>query len=196
MTATKVARRREFGARVLDWWTQYCHPLDGDPAVRARLRRCRSATDALGVPAAIDLARRTGAVAAGREAVALDLARVLAHVTANTGEPPMRAAGWKRFPGDRKESDAGDERPRLSEVRFRRLVRAERGDELTDAVIRLMAMLDGGVSVPRLAEDFWWWNDQIRQRWAFDYYAAGVAAPNDVDDPDSPDPATPAETTA
>lgn len=176
MTDLATAAPRSIGGRALAWWTTYCHLEHGDAGVRARLRRCRSAIDALAEPAAIDLARRLGAVGAGREGqetVALDLARLLAHVGAHGPERPMRAAGWRTFAGDRRESDVGDDRPALSEVRFRRLLRAERGNELTTAFIRLVALVPDSVRVDALAADFWYWNDETRHRWAFDYYAAG-----------------------
>lgn len=172
------------GARALRWWERHCHSGDADPGARARLRRCRATVDALSVPPAVALAR--GLV--GRDAVpdvddwrwgaGLDLARVLAHVTEHdAARPPMRAAGWKAFPEGRAGSEAGDERPILSEARFRRLLGTARGEELVDAFTRLVALLGGSVNVAALAEDFWYWSDCTKRRWAFDYYAAGIAVP-------------------
>lgn len=178
------------GVRALSWWKRHCDPVDGDPGTRARLRRCRSAVEALGVPAAVSLARQLGM---GRDAArdddwhvlaGLNLARVLAHVTEHDAhQRPMRAAGWKSFPGDRKESEAGEDRPRLSEARFRRLLDTPRGEEQVAAFIRLVAMLGGTVNVAALAEDFWYWSDLTKRRWAFDYYAAASATPTDANLP-------------
>ncbi|HEX6536949.1 MAG TPA: type I-E CRISPR-associated protein Cse2/CasB [Gemmatimonadaceae bacterium] len=174
------------GRRALAWWTRHCHPRDGDPATRAKLRRCRSAVEALSVPAAVALARVLigqgvlPGVDDWRWSAGLDLARVLAHVAEHDpARSVMRSAGWRTFPGDRKESEAGDDRPRLSEARFRRLVETGRGEEQVDAFTRLIALLDGSVNVSMLAEDFWYWSDRTKRRWAFDYYAAGIAAPAD-----------------
>ncbi len=187
-SATANPGRKRRGVRALDWWKRYCHPVDGDPASRARLRRCRSATDAVGIPAAISLARSMGALSGTqtdddyRVTSALDLARVLSNVTQHVEtKRPMQAAGWKTFPGDRRESDAGEDRPVLSELRFRRLLTAAHGEEQVSAFIRLIALLGGAVNVTELAEDFFYWNDRTKRRWAFDYYAAGVAAPADFD---------------
>lgn len=184
--ASQAPARLGRGAAALAWWKRYCDPAgDGDPETRARLRRCRSAVDALSIRPAIRLAHRIGIprdVDDWRLTAGLDLARVLAHVTIHDPAlPPMRAAGWKTFPGDRRESEAGDDRPRLSEVRFRRLLEAAPGEELVVAFSRLVILLDRAVSVTALAEDFLSWGDRTKRRWAFDYYAAGVAAPDAIE---------------
>ena len=138
---------------------------------------------------AVSLARRLGALSertrSDSEAVriAIDLARVLAHVRTHDGARRlMQSAGWKQFPGDRPESDAGEIRPELSEVRFRRLLTTADGEPLVSAFIRLVRHLDGKVNVRELAHDFRYWSHpesglKIRQKWAFDYYAAGASAP-------------------
>jgi CRISPR system Cascade subunit CasB len=169
------------------WWTRYCHPRDGDPGVRARLRRCRTPIEALSVRPALTLARqlKIPRVVSGKNewrlVQALNLARALAHVTADDrSQTPMRAAGWKKFPGERKESDAGEDRPVLSELRFRRLIEVERGEEQVVGFVRLIHLLDGRADVAELANAFLYWNDSTRKRWTFEYYAAGDAAPHDL----------------
>jgi CRISPR type I-E-associated protein CasB/Cse2 len=108
---------------------------------------------------------------------------VLAHVKEHDAtQPPMRAAGWKRFAGNRKESEAGDDRPALAEARFRRLLQTGDGEEKVAAFVRLIALLGQRVKIDDLARDFLLWNhpevgDRIRERWAFFYYAAQDAAP-------------------
>ncbi len=173
----------------LDWWRQLRDPKHGDPGSLARLRRSRSPLDAMQVPDALVLARRLGAIPHGGTApdwkvhAALDLARVLAHVRDHDADQhPMRAAGWKHFVGARRESDAGDDRPVLSEARFRRLLLTGGGEEKVAAFTRLIALLGGTVKVDDLARDFVRWNhpelgDRVRERWAFLYYAASTAAP-------------------
>jgi CRISPR system Cascade subunit CasB len=178
------------GANALDWWRHYCDPASEkvDPAIRARLRRARSHLDVLRINPAVELARRLGAAPRmhaappSRVYAALDLARLLAHVKAHDEQHPMRAAGWKSFPGDKRESDAGAERPKLSEARFKRLLETGEGEEKLLAFARLVALLDGTVNVARLASDFMIWNhpeygERVRERWAFEYLAAGSAAP-------------------
>jgi len=99
----------------------------------------------------------------------------------------MQAAGWKEFPGDRRESDVDvSKRPKLSQVRFRRLLTTDGGEDLVRAFIRLVALLDGKVNVEALGRDFRDWGhpsrgEAVRQRWAFDYYAASTANPAAID---------------
>lgn len=175
------------GTHALEWWSKLAHSTTGDPGTLARLRRARSPAEALGVRAAVSLARRLGGGRADspdwRVRASVDLARVLARVkTHDVGRHPMRAAGWKRFAGERRESDAGDDRPILSEARFKRLLQTGEGEEKVVGFTRLIALLDGAVKVDDLAADFLSWNhpewgDRVRERWAFLYYAAGDAAP-------------------
>ena len=194
--ASSPGPRSGRGVRALEWWSRLADPENGDPGTLARLRRARTSLEALEVSAAADLARRLGA--AGGDAPswctrgALDLARVLAHVRVHEpSKRPMRAAGWTRFAGDRRETDTGEDRPQLSEARFRRLLEVGDGEEKVAAVKRLLALLGGTVKVDALADDFMMWNnpeigDRIRERWAFEYFAAGVAAPaaptSDIED--------------
>lgn len=196
---TGFGRTPSRGARALAWWSTHCDPQRADPVTRAKLRRARSRLDALQVAAAADLARRLGAAPRERYAAdwlvhgGLDLARVLAHVEVHdASRHPMEAAGWRRFPGTRRESDGGDDRPLLSEARFRRLLQTGDGEEKVSAFIRLVALLGGKVNVERLASDFLFWNhpdhgDRVRERWAFHYLAAGSAAPS-IPSPDDEDP--------
>ena len=176
------------GARALEWWNRHCHPTTGDAATRARLRRARTPVELVAVDAAVDLARRLGAVPRSDADpshhlhAALELARVLAHVRENDARHPMVAAGWKHFPAGRKESEAGDDRPLLSEARFRRLLETRDGEQKTLAFIRLIALLGDRVDIETTATDFVLWNhpehgDRVRECWAFNYFAAGRAAP-------------------
>lgn len=178
---------RTRGEAALRWWLRLSHPKSGDPGALAQLRRSRSPVEALRVREAHTLARAVGGSRPEAESwfryAAADLARVLAHVKVH--EParhPMQAAGWKRFAGTRRESDAGDDRPKLAEGRFRRLLLAGDGEDKADAFRRLVALLGGTANVAALADDFLSWNhpthgDRVRERWAFLYYAAGDAAP-------------------
>lgn len=187
-------RGSDRGQRARAWWRTHCHPRDGDPGTRARLRRCRNPQEALLVPPAVALARRLSRRGPNYDrdfAVALDLARVLAHVTNDVDRHPMRDAGWPSFPGDRREGDA-ESRPALSEARFRRFLQAEPGEELVIAFVRLVRLLGGAASVSELAEAFLDWNDPWRQdrvkhRWALEYYNARMPIPMDTESPEESD---------
>lgn len=193
-----AALRRHGVHPALEWWQRLRDPHRGDPGTLARLRRSRSTLEAMQVPDALELARRLraiprdGQVPGWKVRAALDLARVLAHVREHDPvNHPMRAAGWKHFAGTRRESDAGDDRPVLSEARFRRLLLTGDGEEKVTAFTRLIALLGGTVKVDDLANAFWDWNnpwrgERIREHWAFLYYAAGTAAPPLPADTDTP----------
>lgn len=181
------------GVRAYQWWRENCQQDFGDdesarrsydPAIRAKLRRCRSNTDAAMIPAAIALAVRLQALR--KDVLASDpdvdavlgLARVLSFVTENNAKGPMRAAGWQQFPGENPKSQPPENQPRLAEARFKRLLGVKSGDEQVAAFTRLVKLLDGSVNVAELSRDFLQWErEETRRRWAFDYYAASFAAP-------------------
>jgi hypothetical protein len=146
----------------------------------------------LAIPAGIRLARMLGDVPSTADLIgarfnrALDLARVLAHVTDETSAHPMRDAGWPTFPGSRREGEL-DRGPRLSESRFRRLLQSENGEEMVMQFVRLIALLDRRANVGALSDAFRWWDHpegRAKQRWAFEYYNAGAATRPTNDSPE------------
>lgn len=186
MSNTDVAPLREMtgssttaGKVAFAWWSRLTDKKTGDAGARARLRRSHTPAEALGERTALSLVRQFEKVRPKPSTNRLlDLARVLVHVREHVPITPMRAAGWKTFPHDRADVGGLGERPLLSEVRFRRLMRAERdNDELVAAFIRLVRLLDGSCNVARLAEDFLYWGDRSREKMAFEYYAAGSPIP-------------------
>lgn len=63
--------------------------------------------------------------------------------------------------------------PRVSDLRFRRLLKHDREtdpDMLYGAFIRMIRLLDGQVNVPDLITAAYWWNERVKQDWAFRYY--------------------------
>jgi CRISPR system Cascade subunit CasB len=166
------------GVVALKWWASLTDSQHGDRGALAQLRRCEQAIEALTIPAAIVLARRLAHCNLDeRFTDALGLAIVLAHVKEHDPQRSlMRAAGWSSFPGDRKNLGSGTERPVLSELRFRRLLQTTREDRIP-AFVRLVRMLGAKVNIVDLAESFLFWGDKRRQKWAFDYFAAGASAP-------------------
>jgi CRISPR type I-E-associated protein CasB/Cse2 len=156
-----------------------------NPGARAELRRCRASVDAVGVPMALLLARQIGVTRLDDDDRALDvalgLAILLAHVreSADPKTAVLRAVGYSRIPAPSKNknsNDPGEERPILSDVRFRRLMDAEPGPELLMTLIRLIRLCDGRMNIADLSEAWWSWHrssydrDHIRRRWAMDYY--------------------------
>lgn len=187
-TSSTAATKPTRGERALTWWRANCELANNnvDPATRARLRRARSHTDVLRVPPAIWLARQLGAASEKGPDwylhAVLDLTRVLAHVKEHETRHPMDAAGWQQFPSN-PDSMTPDQRPRLAEARFKRLLAASDGEEKVDAFVRLIALLGGTINVEQLAKDFLDWNHpdrgpRVRERWAFHYFGAAAAAPS------------------
>ena len=175
-----------------EWWKSIGDARTGDPATRARLRRCRTTNEVLSIPAGVRLPRMIGAMPragdrlGARFSRALDLARVLAHVTEDSGVHPMREVGWPVFPGSRREGDL-ERGPKLSEARFRRLLQSEPGEELVTQFTRLIALMGGRANVSALSEAFLWWDHpdgRAKQRWAFEYFNAGAAMRSTNDRPE------------
>lgn len=171
-----------------NWWKRVCSlevSADAnakrgraDPAVRAKLRRCRDRVEAFMIPEALQLAKSLSPTSDDDErfGTAIDLARVLAHIKKESPNHPMRDVGWSRFPG---EKDTG-ERPKLAETRFKRLLQATDGEERVAAFVRLIALMGGTANAGHIAEAFRWWDHPdgwVRQRWAFEYFNAANAAP-------------------
>lgn len=98
------------------------------------------------------------------------LARLLVRIK----KPELKGTLPERM--GQKEQD-GD-KPRVSELRFKRLLRAETPTQLAEALIRLLPMLDDRANPLELAQDIWFWGaigrkgDTPRKRWANQYYQA------------------------
>lgn len=192
MTASELPAKSGEGQIARAWWGAVISPEKGDPGTRAQLRRCKSPMEALTIPGGVALARRLGAIKRADEepwrlTAALGLAIVLAYVKEDDRDARlMQRLGWKKFPGAKgDEPPSAEDRPRLSEQRFRRLLLTDE-DGLVPAFSRLVQYLNGGANVSDISESFlgWthpWRGDRIRQRWAFDYYAAGAASPVHAD---------------
>jgi CRISPR system Cascade subunit CasB len=154
---------------------------DGDRGALARLRRAESLAESMAEGAtlrlytALGLPREEMEVRRWLPQVAV-LAHVLAHVRAD--EPPgeggcrrsaIAAVGRRSM--DDKDSAA------LKPIRFRRLLAAREPEELMREMRRLAALADRRLNVADLTGAILYWNDDTRARWAFDYHAAGMAAP-------------------
>lgn len=169
------------GAIALTWWTLLQPDRDagrkGDTGTLARLRRA-SLIDAMSEEAVVRLHRRLGLTRQQFPRAAL-VACVLAHVRDH--EPRLKVA---RAAGPPSNQENGV----LSALRFRRLLTIRGEEDCAIAFRRLVALLGGKVNVRDLAESLLDWSDDIkgdrrRTRWAFDYYDAGAAVPEEAPDP-------------
>jgi CRISPR system Cascade subunit CasB len=168
------AEKSEIAADARRWWQLLQRTLNGrpnpkaDPGALARLRHCAAPVEAMCEPVTLDLFRRP------RRSTPKDLPRVaviamvLAHVRDDApGQKAIQAVGKTR---ERAE-------PKLSRLRFRRLLACRDDDELAREMRRFVALAGGTVNIGDLAESLFYWSDRTRARWAFYYHDAGFAAP-------------------
>ena len=176
-------KQPSLGRIALDWWSGLqvdsgkAARRGGNPGALARLRRADLVGAAM-EEVTIDLFRRLTAISKLPrdnlfERTAL-IAAVLAHVSEHETRRVAAAAG---------EKNGGDQRV-LHPLRLRRLFAAWDMRECLIAFRRLVAVLGKKANVADLAESLLDWPDEWRggerrRRWAFDYYGAGSAAPED-----------------
>lgn len=143
---------------IMAWWQS----LNDNRGDRAELRRCSTLTEVAFTPAfhRLRLAlMKCGGVNADALALVAGLAaRVKNDIPGSTLAEQM-ATG---------KSDGS---ARVSGLRFRRLLKVKGREELYSAMIRILAMLGGGVNLQSLAESVYYWNDRTRKKWAFEYYS-------------------------
>jgi len=164
-----------FNAAV-DWW----HALQpylpngqrnprSDRASLAALRRA-DLLAAMSEPATFALFRALGRTKpADLPRVAL-CAAVLAGVRDNLPrEHPARTLG--------PPSTEAPEQAIMKPQRFRRLIEAETPEEQLIMLRRAVQLADRKLNVRELAAACLEWSEACRQRWIFEYYAAGPAAP-------------------
>jgi CRISPR type I-E-associated protein CasB/Cse2 len=185
MTDDKIQKPATVGDIAKQWWDglrperKQDGRRSGNPGALARLRRADLASAAI-EEVTIDLftalaSRSTLSRGTLFERTAL-VAAVLAHVRANDTRKVAAAAGTK----------IGDDRRVLNPLRLRRLFAARTPAECLLAFRRLVAILDRQANVDDLAESLLDWPDakygeRRRTRWAFDYYGASIAKPDDND---------------
>lgn len=187
MTDTTIAAptapapsRAEIAAR---WWREMQDNLApgtpnprADRGARARLRRLDGPLAAAD-PAVIDLYRRWRGDQFDPDdlRLAVRVASVLAHVREEArhegGHPP-------RFARSLGPSSLGGDDGALKLLRFRSLLAAREEEDVIRRFRRAVALVRGPVNVRDLAGVLIGWNhDDTRTRFAFDYFAAGAAAP-------------------
>ncbi len=153
------------------WWAREIS-VDTGPArkTRAELRRADTALKALGVPV---VHRLNAALAAGGFELRHNPARLaliavaLAHIK-ESGPKVARAFG------------TGDP-PALSAIRFNALIRATTPEALWRPLTRALAVIGGKASPGALAADIFYWSEQTRTCWCFEYYGETFAGPIELE---------------
>jgi len=175
---------RQISEAARRWWRRLQpnpeRNYKGDTGALARLRRGGLQEAAL-EPATADLYRAIAGLLPEKPEKAFEtaslIAAVLAHVRDHDGrESVARAAGAH-----------GNDAARLSPLRFRKILAAHGKPDGLVAFRRLVALLGRTANVGDLALSLAEWSldgpgDRRRTRWAFDYYDAGAAAPEESQD--------------
>lgn len=152
------------GDTIAQWWrvNLAAREVGRARALAARLRRA-TPVEALAEADVHALARRIGLGRHPSDAARLArLVQVLAHLREDAGQSLAERLGGPD--------------PKLSNLRFQRLLRAQ-GDDLTTALRRALPMVDRRCNVAQLGQDMLnWdhpeWGDAVRADWCFDYFGA------------------------
>lgn len=66
-------------------------------------------------------------------------------------------------------SESSGERPLVSELRFRGLLKIETLDDLFESLRRTLPLIDYKADIYQLANDVYYWGDKVRKEWAYSY---------------------------
>ncbi|MBT1538817.1 type I-E CRISPR-associated protein Cse2/CasB [Ralstonia solanacearum] len=181
---------------VRSWW-QALQPREGKSTApagalallgrgdRAGLKRCSGMAELLTEGATFQLAERLLSLESAKERarfaddydeVAL-VAGVLSHVSQDRANGKSVIAGLGR--------SGRDATPKLSEIRFRRLLQGRDLDDFYRQLVRVVQLAERTADVAQLADDaLAWWRERshaavmpshgVRFRWARDYYLASA----------------------
>lgn len=158
MTDLSFRAHQPWGEVVLRWWRS----LDDDAGGRAALRRANDVTAAVMSPAYHRLYRQLHAAgwpdAPWQNDGLAAAAGLLAHV---------RELDERSLPIAMSQRD-GD-KPRVSPLRFRRLLESQDVDTLFTGLRRTLPLLQHRANPLALATDVVGWGDRVRKRWAYEY---------------------------
>lgn len=163
----------QFGTIVVKWHRQFFGREDGaSRAAKARLKRCNSAVEALSVVETHELNAmlKDSNISVNADQLAL-IATTFSRLTALDGNQLAQQFGSR----SRK-----DDPRKLSELRFQSLIRIKAHRELVAPLRRATAVLgtDIACNAFRLADDLYYWNDDVRRNWCFQYFGSGNSSLN------------------
>ena len=177
-------------SETLDWWRPLIAPPEsGRPSNRgelASLRRCKNLEEILFVPAYHRLYFRVSPLEWTDRVKVAAVAGLLAHVKSDleaTESPGTTAAvgGGEPTNHDRSKQPATVAAllasptkpglgPRVSELRFQRLVKITDLRELYPNLLRVIHLAGERVPVRDLIKSVRWWNEKQRRDWTCRYY--------------------------
>lgn len=164
MSTTEVISRGNRREEIIrNWWRE----LQDDPAARSALRRCDSvdAVQLLPVFHRLRLSLKSSDAGGNRDALAA-VASVLAQVEDDVSLPGERA----NFADLLAEQPTAGGVPKVSGLRFRRLLEVDTPDERLISIGRIVRHCQRKAPVASLATDLLFWGDRVRKRWAYRYY--------------------------
>jgi len=152
---------------VRDWWRDLVKPTEKGQSSRrgelAQLRRCKSLEEVLFAPAYHALYRRTVAHGWGERLRLAAVAGTLAHLKAEL-EKPAKMAAYLATPA------APGLGPKVSELRFQRLMRERELDEFYPTLLRILHLAGDKAPLLDLVKGVYYWGDHNRREWTFAYY--------------------------
>ncbi len=159
VTYIKFEPGTEASEALLAWWKG----LERNRGERAVLRRCQNLPEVAFVPSYHQLLRALsphGKVNAERLAIVAGLA---AHVKGHNPGVEIAVQMAQTKPGGASAAVSG--------LRFRRVLKIKKKEELFLALGRVVTLLGGTVNLVSLAKSAYEWNDWTRKQWAFNYYS-------------------------
>ena len=176
------------GAVCSSWWHRTFGNDDGVARMtRARLRRCGTPLEALTVDAVHDLNAQLKEAGYRPKAdqlalVSIALVHVAIHVTEDVKAKPKLMLA-EVFGKDRAQGKSKDALPTLSALRFQILMRTTDRAALITPLRRAMAIVRHvpvNVHVHALATDLYYWSEEVRRKWCFQYFGASNATPEHI----------------
>ncbi len=157
------------GSQLAVWWSR----LKDDTASRAELKRCNSVEEVVMTPAYQRLCAQLNGqfnhVPGWQEKLAM-IAGLASHLKYEYADSVLEKSSHQVDKiAEQLAEDEGGGRPKVSELRFRRLIQRN-ADELYTPMLRVLRMLKGKANLFGLAESVFYWGDNIKKRWAFAYF--------------------------
>lgn len=143
---------------LVDWWRD----LDKNRGERAVLRRSRTLAEVAFSPAYHRLRLALSSFGSVNDDGLALIAGLATRVKVDDEGSPI---------AEQMATGQGDGSARVSGLRFRRILKMKEHDELFAGMTRIIALLGGTVNLQSLAQGVYFWNDQTRKKWAFDYYS-------------------------
>lgn len=150
--------------KLIEWWDELENKYRGERAV---LRRCSTLSEVIFSPAYHRLRSalvRIGSVNDDGLAIVAGLA---ARVKDDNGNSPI--AEQMAMP-----KNGSKDKAKVSNLRFRRLLKVKNREELFIAMTRIVALLGGMANLQSLARSVYLWDTRyidIRKEWAFEYFS-------------------------